>query len=205
VQACREAAEGYYQRVEATSPGSYRLYQIQAERPAWEGKVTETSIEYREALTRKPDIEGVHRAIADLYWAGGLFGEAEKEYEEELRWNPLDSESRLQLALYSFGRGYPERARQNLEVPSRVKQHSSHAYPRIGQARLGLGDFAKGESPLDRAILGDPADPFTYQLLGKVYQRMGRVDTPQRGRESFPGSSPKAGNLSTEEITKPQR
>lgn len=73
VDAYRKAAEGYYRRVETADPDSYRVYQFQAELSAWEGKLTEAVIEYREALRRKPDLEEAHRAIANLsgrvvYW-----------------------------------------------------------------------------------------------------------------------------------------
>jgi tetratricopeptide (TPR) repeat protein len=100
VRAYRNAAEEHYQKIGAAGPDSYRGHQLQAELSVWEGRVTKAVVEYREALKQKPDLEGAHRAIADLYWQGGMLDLAEKEYEEELRWHPLDGESRLRLGLY---------------------------------------------------------------------------------------------------------
>jgi tetratricopeptide (TPR) repeat protein len=198
VQAYRKAAEEHYQRIEATDPDSYRLHQLQAELSAWEGKVTKAIVEYREAIKQKPDLEGAHRAIADLYWQGDFFDLAEKEYEEELRWNPLEGESRLRLGLYWLGRGDGQRARQDLEVASRVIQDSPKAYQELGQAWLALADFPKAESSLSRAVQGDPIDPFNHQLLAAIYERTGRVDMAQKERKLFQELSTRTGNVLTD-------
>lgn len=204
VQAYRKAAEGYYRQIEASSPDSARAYQIRAEHAVWEGKTTEATVEYREALKRNPDIEGIHRAIADLDWQHGLFDEAAKEYAEELRLNPLDGESRLQLGLYWFNRGDMERGRQNLEVASRATQNSSIAYQALGQAWLKLGDLPKAESSLNKAVRADSADPLSHQFLAEVYERMGRADLAQKERELFQKLSAKSGNPSNADQSKEQ-
>jgi Tfp pilus assembly protein PilF len=159
------------------------------------------SFEYREAMKQKPDLEGAHRAIADLYWQGGLFDLAEKEYEEELRWNPLEGESRLRRGLYCLGRRDHERARQGLEVASQVRQDSPKAYQEIGLAWLELADFPEAESSLSRAIQGDPIDPFNHQLLAEVYERTGRVDMAQKERKLVQELSRKTGSVLTDAVT----
>lgn len=150
--------------------------------------------------SKTSNLEGVHRAIAYLYRQGGLFDLAEKEYEEELRWNPLEGESRLRLGLYWLGRGDRERARQNLEVASRVRQDSPKADQQIGQGWLELADFPKAESSLSSAIQDDPVDPFNHQLLAEVYERTGRVDMAQKERRLFGELSIKTGNVLTDAV-----
>jgi tetratricopeptide (TPR) repeat protein len=200
VQAYRKAAEANYQRIETTDPDSYRLHQLQADLSAWEGNVTKAIVEYREAIKRKPDLEGAHRAIADLYWQGQQFDLAEKEYEQELFWNPLDGPSRVRVGLYWLRRGDGERARQDLEVASRARQDSAKAYQELGQGWLALADFPKAESSLNRAIEGDPLDAFNHQLLAEVYERTGRLEMAQKERKLFQELSAKAGNVLTDAV-----
>ncbi len=67
VRAYRKAAEDSYQRIAKLGPDSYRVHQLKAENLAWKNLTNQALLEYDEALKRKPDLEGVHRQMGELY------------------------------------------------------------------------------------------------------------------------------------------
>ena len=67
VRAYRKAAEDSYRRIAKLDPDSYRVHQLKAENLAWKNLTNQALLEYDEALKRKPDLEGVHRQMGELY------------------------------------------------------------------------------------------------------------------------------------------
>ena len=138
-QAYRKAAESFYERIEKLNPDSYRAHQLEAESLAWRGQGQKAILEYRKALERKPDLEGAHRGIADLYWEQGALGRASKEYEAELRLFPLDDHSQLKVGEYWLAQGNGGRA-----IQAHPASHSNPKPPVIRNAARQPNRSANG-------------------------------------------------------------
>lgn len=182
VQAYRRDAELYYQRIEDLDPDSYRAHQLQAESLAWKDRDVEAIAEFRKALERNPRLEGVYRAIGDLYWKQGSLEAARKAYESELRLTPLDEEAHLRLGQYWLAKGQLDQAARHLESVLMVSPNSSEAHRDLAQVWLARGDLTKAEALLETAVRENPDDPYSYRLLADVFLR---TDRPAKAKEAM--------------------
>lgn len=183
VRAYREAADSYYQRIEKLDPNSYRTHQLQAETLIWRDRDTEAVQEYRKALAEKANIEGVHRAIGNLYWQGREFERARPEYEAELRSFPLDEEANVRLGQYWLVKGDAGRAERFLDTVLLVDKSSAEAHRDLAQIWLLRGDNAKAESFLKSALRESSDDPLTHRLLAELYERTGKLDLAKQEKD----------------------
>ena len=180
VKTYRETADSYYNRIEKVSRHSYRVFQLEADALAWKGRDLEAIEEYRQALAIEPRLEGVHRAIGDLYSQKSEFELARKEYEAEIQLTPLDEESHLKLGQYWLAKRDIDRAATHLELAARVNKNSWEAHRDLAQVWLARGDDVKAESLLKTAVQLNPDDPLVHRILAELYQRTNRPDLAGR-------------------------
>jgi len=176
VKAYRETAESYYRRIEKVNANSYRVYQLEADSLAWRDRNVEAIETYRKALAREPGLEGVHRAIGDLYWQKGEFDLARKEYESEIHLTPLDDDAHLKLGQYWLAKREIDRAAAHLELAARVNKNSWEAHRDLAQVSLARGDYVKAESLLKTAVQQNPDDALAHRFLAELYRRTNRPD-----------------------------
>jgi tetratricopeptide (TPR) repeat protein len=186
VQAYRQAAENYYNRIAKLSPNSYRVDELKAQELAWQGTTVGALLQYHRALDLKPNLEGAHRAIGEIYWQQRQFPLAAKEFEAELRLNPMDEESNRRLGEYWVAKGDPARAISYLNAGLAVHtQNPGEVYHFLGLADLSEGNLAKSEAALKLAIRAKPREASNYRLLMQVYLRMGKTDQAAKERDLY--------------------
>jgi tetratricopeptide (TPR) repeat protein len=186
VQAYRESAENYYNRIAKLSPNSYRVDELKGQELAWQGTTVGALLQYQRALNLKPNLEGAHRAMGEIYWQQRQFALAAKEFEAELRLNPMDEESNRQLGEYWVAKGDPARAISYLNAALAVHTQSpGEVYHFLGLADLSEGNLAKAEAALKLAIGDNRREPSNYRLLMQVYLRMGKTDQAAKERDLF--------------------
>lgn len=140
IEAYRKCAEDYYRRIAAISPDSYRVHQLKAQALEWEGKKNAALLEYSRALQLKPDLEGAHRAMGELYWQERQLDFAAREFSAELRLNPLDAESNLRLGEYTLAKGDASASIKYLKTAIAAKStNETEARHYLEQAEKQLG------------------------------------------------------------------
>lgn len=185
VRAYRQGAENYYRRIEKVNPDSYRAHQLQAESLVWKDRNLEAIEEYRKALAREPRLEGIHRAIGEIYRQGGEFELARKEYESEIGVNPLDDVAHLRLGQYWLAKGEVNRAAAHLDLAGRINKDSFEAHRDLGQVGLARGDSAYAEPLLKTAVQQNPDDPLIHRILAELYRRTNRPDLARQELDLF--------------------
>lgn len=173
--AYQAAAQSYDQKVMALDPNSYRAHQLKAESLAWQGRDSAALLEYQRALALKPDIEGVHRAMGAIYWQQRNFDQASRQFEAELKLNPLDGLSNLRLGEYCLAKGQPRKAGDYIR--SAIADHTAklgEAWHFLGIADLNQKRFAQAIEDLGQAVRLDPQDPSNHQLLIQLYEQTGK-------------------------------
>jgi tetratricopeptide (TPR) repeat protein len=186
VQAYRESAENYYNRIAKLSPNSYRVDELKGQELAWQGTTVGALLQYERALSLKPNLEGAHRAMGDIYWQQRQFALAEKEFEAELRLNSMDEESNRRLGEYWVTKGDPARAISYLDAALAVHtENPGEVYHFLGLADVSEGNLAQAEAALKLAISDNPSEPSNYHLLMQVYLRMGKPGQAARERDLF--------------------
>jgi tetratricopeptide (TPR) repeat protein len=186
VQAYRESAENYYNRIAKLSPNSYRVDELKGQELAWQGTTVGALLQYQRALSVKPNLEGAHRAMGEIYWQQRQFALAAKEFEAELRLNAMDEESNRRLGEYWVTKGDPARATGYLNAALAVHtQNPGEVYHFLGLADLSEGNLAQAETALELAIRDNPREPSNHRLLMQVYLRMGKADQAAKERDLF--------------------
>lgn len=181
VKAYRKAAEEAYQRIAKLNPDSYRVHQLRAENLTWRNLTNRALLEYEEAMKRKPGLEGIHRAMGELYWQQKQFDLAAKEYEAELRLNPLDDQANLRLGEFWLAMGNSTRAVTCLQSALAVHtEAAAEAYHFLGEAELARKDLSEAEAALKHAAEDNPQEPSNHSLLIEVYRQMGKPDLAEK-------------------------
>jgi len=177
VKAYRKAAEDHYKRISAVAPDSALVHLVKAQLLAWKGNNNGAVWEAREALKRDPAVEDAHRLIAEAFWREKAFDAADKEFQAELRINPLDGESNLRLGEISLAQGGAEKAIGflNRALPSGAGQ-PGEAYHFLGEAELALHNNEQATDYLRRAVQANPSDPSNHRLLSEIYRAAGKLD-----------------------------
>ncbi|MGH9342145.1 MAG: tetratricopeptide repeat protein [Terriglobia bacterium] len=190
--AYQETGKSYDQRLMKLDPDSYRAHQLKAESLEWQGRDNASLLEYQRALKQKPNLEGVHRAMGVLYWQRRNYDLAARQFEAELRLNPLDNLSNLRLGEYWLAQAKPRIASPYLL--SALANHTTEAgeaWHFLGLAELDQQHPRKAVLAFQRAVQANPQDPSNHQMLMRLYAQMGRPDLAEKERlllEKLPNS-----------------
>jgi len=184
-QGYRRVAEDYYERIQKSDANSYRAHQLAAEAFAWNGKYQNAILEYRKALELKPDLEGAHRGIAEMYWEQRQYERATQEYQAELQNYSLDDQSHLRIGEYRLAQGRIQEAITELATAQRVNTTSWEVCRALGQAWMASGDSAKAQALLEAAVRNNPSDALSHKLLAEVYRATGRPKLAEQEQGMF--------------------
>ena len=129
------------------------------------------------------ELAAAHRLLANVYSQlsrnedrGGLTELAIKEFQETLRLEPLDGESRLGLAQLYLMRGQIEEAARELQQQIESDPDSSYALYLLAQVRREQGDVQQATELLRRSIEVEPRHQRARLLLATLYQELGEFD-----------------------------
>jgi tetratricopeptide (TPR) repeat protein len=181
IKAYRESAEDSYQRIGTVAPDSDRVHLVKAQLLQWEGTNNAAMWEARQALQRNPNLEGAHRIIGEVYWQEKSFDPAARQFEAELRINPLDGESNLRLGEFWLAKGNASKATGYLytALPQRAGA-PGEADHFLGEAAIAQRDYPAAIANLERAVEANPGDPSNHQLLAQVYRATGQPESASR-------------------------
>ncbi len=197
IKAYRKAAEDHYRRIAAVAPDSGRVHLVQAQALQWKGVSYEALWEAKQALKRDPNLEGAHRLIAEIYWDQKHFDVAAKEFQAELRMNPLDPESNLRLGEFWLAKSEAAKALPFLRIAVALGIGApGEAHHFLGEAELGEHDYAKAAADLQQAVQENPGDAANHRLLAQLYQATGQSELAAKEEElshSSPQTSQTAG------------
>jgi len=185
-QAYQKVAEDYEQQIIKLHPDSYRTHELMAESLQAQGHVNAALLEYKRALEIKPDLEGAHVARGEIYWQMHNFDRASREFDAELRLNPVDGTANLRLGEYWLGKGKLDLARGYLHTA--LQNHTAEAgeaWHFLGVAELAEQHFRQAEIALQNAVKANPEVPSNYQVLMQDYERMGRPREARAQKELF--------------------
>lgn len=174
-QAYQASAELYDQQIMRSQPNSYRSHQLKAEALTWQSRDSAALLEYQRALDRNPNLEGVHSAMGEIYWGEHQFALAAREFEVEIKLNPLDSLANLRLGEYWLANGKTDTARGYL-LRAASADKTGEAWHFLGIAAINskLPETAIGY--FEQAERLNPDDPSNHQFLMKLYLQTGRLD-----------------------------
>ncbi len=156
--------------LKALDPDSFQLHALMGEINAEQDHYPEAIGEYKAALAKRPDAQGIHFAIGVAYWAQHQTDLAEKEFHEAWKENPNDAMTNLYLGEIAVRDQRFSDALQFLLAAQHGQPNMPQVHVLLGKCYQGRKELEKAKAEFQAAITGDPAAAQPHYLLAKVYR-----------------------------------
>jgi tetratricopeptide (TPR) repeat protein len=170
------------------APKSARMHQLMAHELAKQGHTAEAIENYRAALKIDPQLSGLHFELAEMLNSSSVAAgqeEAESEYKEALRVNPLDVQSECRLGDIAARKNDLKEAYER--YARAVQLHPDSAEASIGFAKvlMSMDQPQKAEELLEHAIQLDPTSAVAHFRLSTIYRQTGRAEDAKHELEEY--------------------
>jgi len=188
-EACNRYSSGLFERITVLDSESPEAHRLQAEWFEWQEKTDEAIGEYLQVLKARPDWEGIHLTVGNLYLRKGELVKAARAFEEERRLAPDDPTvvkllqgvqaklSSTQPGLEIASQGSPEA--KTFKYTTRADASSagtpSNSLAR-GVRQFRASDFAGAQVLLSRAVQESPKDTLARLYLARCNFATGNYD-----------------------------
>jgi tetratricopeptide (TPR) repeat protein len=156
--------------LKALDPDSFQLHALMGEINAEQDHFPEAIGEYKAALAKRSDAQGIHFAIGVAYWAQHLTDLAEKEFHEAWKENPNDAMTNLYLGEIAVRDQRFSDALKFLLVAQHGQPNMPQVHVLLGKSYQGRKELEKAKAEFQTAIAGDPAAAQPHYLLAKIYR-----------------------------------
>ena len=180
-------------------PDSFQLHALMGEVYADEERYPEAIPEYRAALRKRPDAQGIHHAIGIAYWAQNHLTEAQDEFLLALKEDSGNAITNLYLGDISVKQGRFNEARDYLQKAEAGQPRLERVHLLLGKCYHGLKQPGKAKEELLEAVEEDPTDAEPHYLLALVYREANDAEASARERAVFEKLSTSAKSKKLEE------
>jgi len=188
-EACNRYASALFEKITVLDPESPEAHRLQAEWFEWQEKTDEAIGEYLQVLKARPDWEGVHLTVGNLYLRIGEVAKAAQAFKEEQRLAPDDP---TVAKLLQAVRARLSSTQREVEVGSQQSPESKPFAYASGVDTTGVDvrpslltqgirqfrarDFAGAQALLNRAVQESPKDTIAKLYLARCNFAMGNYD-----------------------------
>lgn len=167
---------------------SPRTQQLTGEAHAAAGQREAASQSFRAALTRRPDLRGVHFALGELALGSGDFASAEREFRAEAQLTPGSAAAAYKLGFVLMNRGEAQAALPELERAERLQPGMPETLLELGRAHAALGAGPAAEKAfrqvLEQERTSALAESAHFQLA-QILRKSGRIAEADRETAAF--------------------
>jgi predicted Zn-dependent protease len=173
-----------------TDPASWRVHQVLAQSFVESDRLDDAIKECQEAIRLKPDEQGLHETLADVYWKQNQLPSAETEFQNELKLDVGNLSSMYKLAVVSLERSKPDVAFGLLTEVLRRQPNSADAHYQMGRAQSQLNQIEAAIRNFSAAVIASgQTDTETlrqsYYQLSQLYRRAQKPEESKVALESF--------------------
>lgn len=161
-----------FEKLKEVAPHSSRMYELQAELFAQQGRTDAAISEYEKALAKWPELPGLHLALGKLYWENDNLTKARTELEKELQVSPYDASTQYLL-------GDVLLHQNNLTDAAIHLTRALEVQPDLVDARLDMaklyqleGKTKEAIKALQSVIVLDGNRPEPHYLLYQLYKKL---------------------------------
>ena len=177
-------------KLKALDPDSFQLHALMGEVYADEERYADAVKEYRAALAKRPDAQGMHYAIGVAYWVQHHIDEAktdEAKTEFLLAWkeNPKDPLTNLYLGDIAVHEQRFTEALEYLRVAESGQPRMAQVHMSLGECYRGLHQPEKAKTEFLAAIEADPGAAQPHYLLAQVYRDLHDTTATQKELAEF--------------------
>jgi tetratricopeptide (TPR) repeat protein len=177
--------ETFARRLLDVAPASHQADQWLAEKHRRRGEMAEAATKYRDAISKAPDMAGLHLALARVLGEMADYDGAAKALNKELEVHPHSGPAYLLLSSISLLNGAFEDAAVHAEAAIRLSYRVPEAHFLLGRAHVSLGNLSRAARELEQATALNPNLREAYYKLAGVYSRLGRPDDAQACLDAF--------------------
>ena len=160
------------ERLKTIDGDAFQLHALMGEIYADEEHYADAIKEYRAALAKRPDAQGIHFAIGIAYWAQHQMELAQKEFTEAWKENPHDALTNLYLGDIAVEDRRFADALGYLRVAQKIDPELVQVHMLLGKSYRGQNDPEAARTEFLAAIEADPAAPEPHYLLAQVYREL---------------------------------
>ena len=187
MQGQSEASLTQYRFAVEKDPEAAYLHLAIAELHAKSDRVEEAMSSAQTALELDSDLAGAHRLLGKIYFSmfqaqneSARLDQSVEEFQETVRLEPWDVETRQRLAELYLGRGEIEKAGVELEALIKQAPDAYYAMYRLGQIRAESGDARAAAELYRQAIETEPRHQASRLELGRVYSELGDYERSEK-------------------------
>ena len=171
--------------VVATDGGSYRTHQLQGQYYEELGKDEEAIREYRKAIEAKPDLQGVHFAIGNLYWVKHQDDEALVELKNELKIDPRHPNAMYEIADIFYKRGQLNDAEEFYLRSLKHDPGMVEAYLGVARIYSVRNDHEKALESLRKVVELAPENATPHYRMATIYRKLGDTAKAREAMSTF--------------------
>ena len=160
------------ERLKTIDGDAFQLHALMGEIYADEEHYADAIKEYRAALAKRPDAQGIHFAIGIAYWAQHQMELAQKEFTEAWKENPHDALTNLYLGDIAVEDRRFADALGYLRVAQKIDPELVQVHMLLGKCYRGQNNPEAARTECLAAIEADPAAPEPHYLLAQVYREL---------------------------------
>jgi tetratricopeptide (TPR) repeat protein len=172
------------QRLIQTAPRSYQARLVNAEEFQVQGKWLSAIQEYREVLAMNLHLPEIHfrigRLLLNVSKDQGTLEEARREFEEELKVDPLNAAAEYEIGEMARRAGQCNIAIERFERARKTQPEFSDALIGLGKSLVCVGRAQEAVEPLEAAARLVPDDPVPHYELSIVYRQVGREEAAKQ-------------------------
>lgn len=160
------------------APDSAELHFILGQRLVQGGNNAEALVEFRKALTKNPDLPGLHFEIAQLDENSAdpaLEAQAASEYKAALKVNPSDEKALSGLARIEADSGSFDTAAADYNKALALEPNDAEAATGLARVLTEKNEKEEATALLERAVRLDPTNITAHYRLSMLYRREGRT------------------------------
>jgi tetratricopeptide (TPR) repeat protein len=173
-----ELASATLGKLRSAKPDSYLIDLFQGKTAEGKGRYTEAIQNYRNAVAKAPDVQGLHYALGHVLSLNGQFPEALQEFRLELRLNPNNYLANWQAA-ERLVRIDPQEALRFATRALELKPDLAEALLTRGRVLLALKRAQEAIQDLKRSAALDPADEKVHFQLSRAYRQIGLTEAAE--------------------------
>ena len=151
-----------------------------------EGRISEATEQYEEALILKPDYVEAHNNMGNVLLRTGRMTKAMDQYEQALRINPDYARAHNNLGALLLQTNRLPEAMEQFEQALKLKPDFAEAHNNLGLCLQKSGRVEEAVGQFEQALQLKPGNAETHYTLGKALMQTGRVvEAIQQYQESL--------------------
>jgi len=170
------------------APKSARMHQLMAHELAKQGHTAEAIENYRAALKIDPQLSGLHFELAEMLNSSSVAAsqqEAEIEYKEALKVNPLDVQSECRLGDMAARKNDLREAYERYARAVQLQPDNTEANIGFAKVLMSMDQPQKAQQLLEHAIQLDPTSAVAHFRLSTIYRQAGRAADAKHELEEY--------------------